>query len=72
MTTTTSTMNILINDKPCTLPEGALLADALAVLQAVPPFAVAVNREFVPRSAYATHPLHADDRVEVIRPVTGG
>ena len=66
------TMNILINDKPCTLPEGALLADALAVLQAVPPFAVAVNREFVPRSAYAARALQPDDRIEVIRPVTGG
>jgi sulfur carrier protein len=45
------TMNVLINDKPYTLPDGATLPDALAALEAVPPFAVAVNREFVPRSA---------------------
>ncbi|RTD89692.1 sulfur carrier protein ThiS [Variovorax atrisoli] len=66
------TMNILINDKPFTLPEEAKLADALAALEAAPPFAVAVNREFVPRSAYATRALKPEDRVEVIRPVTGG
>jgi sulfur carrier protein len=66
------TMNILINDKPFTLPDGATLTDALAALEAVPPFAVAVNREFVPRSAYAARALQPDDRIEVIRPVTGG
>ncbi|MFM9923515.1 sulfur carrier protein ThiS [Variovorax sp. H27-G14] len=66
------TMNILINDKPFALPEQATLTDALAVLNATPPFAVAVNREFVPRSAYAARVLQSDDRIEVIRPVTGG
>ena len=66
------TMNILINDKPFTLPDGATLTDALVALEAVPPFAVAVNREFVPRSGYATRTLQPDDRIEVIRPVTGG
>ena len=67
-----TTMNILINDKPYTLPEPATLTDALAALNATPPFAVAVNREFVPRSAYAARALQPDDRIEVIRPVTGG
>jgi sulfur carrier protein len=65
-------MNVLINDKPHTLPPGARLADALQLIQATPPYATAVNREFVPRSRHATHELHADDRIEVIRPVTGG
>jgi sulfur carrier protein len=66
------TMNILINDKPFALPDGAALTDALAALGATPPFAVAVNREFVPRSAYAARALQSGDRIEVIRPVTGG
>jgi sulfur carrier protein len=65
-------MNILINDKPQTLPSGATLADALALIQATPPYAAAVNRQFVPRSSYASHALQPEDRVEVIRPVTGG
>jgi sulfur carrier protein len=66
------TMNVLINDKPFTLPDGATVVDALAALNAVPPFAVAVNREFVPRSAHAERALRPEDRIEVIRPVTGG
>ncbi|MGJ7545851.1 sulfur carrier protein ThiS [Variovorax sp. LT1R16] len=65
-------MNVLINDIPHTLSAPATVADALAALAAVPPFAVAVNRAFVPRSTYAAHPLQDDDRIEVIRPVTGG
>ncbi|RST56360.1 sulfur carrier protein ThiS [Variovorax sp. MHTC-1] len=65
-------MNILINDTPQTLPSGATLADALALIRATPPFAAAVNRQFVPRSNYASHALQPDDRIEVIRPVTGG
>ena len=65
-------MNVLINDIPHTLPAPATVADALAALKAVPPFAVAVNRAFVPRSTYAAHPLQDEDRIEVIRPVTGG
>ncbi|MEJ1162412.1 sulfur carrier protein ThiS [Variovorax sp. CCNWLW186] len=66
------TIDVLINDKPFALPERATLVDALAALNAVPPFAVAVNREFVPRSAYAARALQPQDRIEVIRPVTGG
>jgi sulfur carrier protein len=66
------TIDVLINDKPFALPESATLVDALAALNAVPPFAVAVNRKFVPRSAYAACALQPQDRIEVIRPVTGG
>ena len=65
-------MHVLINDTPHALPEPATVADARAAINAVPPYAVAVNREFVPRSAYAAHALKNDDRLEVIRPVTGG
>ncbi len=65
-------MNLLINDTPHQLPVGATLADALVAVHAASPFAAAVNGEFVPRSAHAKHLLQQDDRVEVIRPVTGG
>ena len=65
-------MNILINLQPYELPEGATVADALAAMQARPPFAVAVNTVFVPAPEHPRHPLQAGDRVEVISPVTGG
>ena len=65
-------MNVLINLQPYELPEGATVADALAAMQARPPFAVAVNTVFVPAPEHPRHPLQAGDRVEVISPVTGG
>jgi sulfur carrier protein len=65
-------MNIFINQIPHTLPEGATVADAVAAIDARPPFAVAVNTTFVPNTRYTAHALQAGDRVEIISPVTGG
>jgi len=65
-------MNITINQQTVELPPYATVADAVAHWQAQPPFAVAVNTEFVPKSRYAAHALAEGDRMEVIAPVTGG
>ena len=65
-------MNVFINDQPTDLPAPATVQDALAVLGARPPFAVAVNMHFIPQSLHAGHALREGDRVEVIAPVTGG
>ena len=65
-------MHVLINQQPHELPEAATLADAIAALRPPPPFAAAVNRQFVPRPAYAQRQLRPGDEVEIIAPVTGG
>lgn len=65
-------MNILINQHPHELPEGATLAEAIAAIEARPPFAAAVNLQFVPKTRYAQTALQPGDRVEIIAPVTGG
>ena len=65
-------MQVTINKSAQDLPEGATLADAIAQVKAVPPFAVAVNMQFVPKAVYAQTLLAPDDRIEIIRPVTGG
>jgi sulfur carrier protein len=67
-----STMHVLINQVPHDLAEGATLADVVALLQSRPPFAAAVNLQFVPNTQYAHTLLHAGDRVDIIAPVTGG
>ena len=67
-----TTINVTINGTAHMLPSGATLADAITHIQAVPPFAAAVNHSFVPRSAHATHVLTPNDQIEIIRPVTGG
>ena len=50
----------------------ATVADAVAAIDARPPFAVAVNTTFVPNTGYAARTLQPGDRVEIISPVTGG
>ena len=65
-------MQVFINQQTRELPEAATLADAIQALQPQPPFAAAVNLQFVPRGAYGQQPLKEGDRIEIITPVTGG
>lgn len=65
-------MKVIINKQEHELPGGATVADAVAAVQAQPPFAAAVNTQFIPKTQYAQHPLREGDRVEIISPVTGG
>ncbi|MFM6999671.1 MAG: sulfur carrier protein ThiS [Limnohabitans sp.] len=67
-----TTIQVLINQAPHTLPQGATLADAVAQAGIQPPFAAAVNLQFVPRGQYAQHTLAQDDHIELIAPITGG
>ncbi|QEZ45398.1 sulfur carrier protein ThiS [Cupriavidus oxalaticus] len=65
-------MEILLNGRPLALAESATLADAVTVAKIAPPFAAAVNGQFVPRAAHANTPLAAGDRIDLVQPVTGG
>ncbi len=65
-------MKVFINKQEHELADDASVADAVAAIDAKPPFAAAVNTQFVPRTAYASHRLHPGDRIDIIFPVTGG
>jgi len=65
-------MDIEVNQSTLSLAEAATVADALAAYGAKPPFAVAVNGNFVARTRYAQHVLRAGDHVDVVQPVAGG
>jgi sulfur carrier protein len=65
-------MRIIINQIPYEVAHLSKVSDALALLNAKPPYAVAVNLQFVPKSQYTDHILRENDQVEVIAPVTGG
>ncbi len=65
-------MQIYINQQVLELAEDASLADAIAQLHFVPPFAAAVNMQFIPQARYAETLLHANDKIDIIAPVTGG
>lgn len=65
-------MRVIINKHEHELAAGATVADAVAAIEAKPPFATAVNTQFVPKTQYAQHPLQDGDHIEIISPVTGG
>jgi sulfur carrier protein len=65
-------ITVLINQESHNLAEGATLADAIALVGTQPPFAAAINLQFVPRSQYGQRHLQANDAIELIAPITGG
>ena len=67
-----ATIQVLINQAPHELPANATLADAVQCVGIAPPFAAAVNLQFVPKPQYASHVLQANDQIELISPITGG
>lgn len=65
-------MQILLNGQPLDVPDAATLADAVTAAAIAPPFAAAVNGQFVPRAAHAATSLKAGDQIDLVQPVTGG
>ncbi|KAI3592261.1 MULTISPECIES: sulfur carrier protein ThiS [Burkholderiaceae] len=65
-------MQILLNGQPLDVPDAATLADAVTAAAIAPPFAAAVNGQFVPRAAHAATSLNAGDQIDLVQPVTGG
>ncbi|MDD5030577.1 MAG: sulfur carrier protein ThiS [Rhodoferax sp.] len=66
------TLQVRVNQTLLTLTAGAVLVDALSTLQTTPPFAVALNLQFVPKTRYSETLLHDGDRIDLIAPVVGG
>jgi sulfur carrier protein len=67
----TTTVTVHINGQAFVLPAPATLADAVASMGLKPPFAAAVNLQFVPNSQYQHTELHDADKLDLIAPVTG-
>jgi sulfur carrier protein len=65
-------IQIFINQQAYRLEHPARLTDAIAAVQIKPPFAAAVNLQFVPKSQHACYELSEGDQVELIAPITGG
>ena len=65
-------MRIIVNQVAYELPSKSMVSDALALINAKPPYAVAVNLHFVPKTKHADFVLNENDQIEVIAPVTGG
>ncbi|MBU3557851.1 sulfur carrier protein ThiS [Polynucleobacter sp. Ross1-W9] len=65
-------MRVIVNQVEYELPSKSVVSDALAMINAKPPYAVAVNLNFVPKTKHTEFALNENDQIEVIAPVTGG
>jgi sulfur carrier protein len=65
-------MRVIVNQAEHQLPPGSKVSDVIGLINAKPPYAVAVNLNFVPKMKHAEHILQENDRIEIIAPVTGG
>ena len=65
-------MRVIANQIPRELPSNSRITDLLVMIEAKPPYAVAVNLQFVSKTSHAEYILHENDQVEIIAPVTGG
>jgi sulfur carrier protein len=64
---------LLVNGEARSVPAGCTVAALLGCLGLdARRLAVAVNRDVVPRTRFALHPLAAGDRVEILEAVGGG
>lgn len=66
-------ITIRLNDTTCTFEKGCFLADILLREGYTDSyFAVAVNQQFIPRTAYLETRLNDGDSIEVVSPMQGG
>lgn len=65
-------MRVIVNQVEYELPSQSMISDALALIDAKPPYAVAVNLNFVPKTKHGEFVLNENDQIEIIAPVTGG
>ncbi|MFZ5654474.1 MAG: sulfur carrier protein ThiS [Pseudomonadota bacterium] len=65
-------IEVICNGEPRALCGGRTLAELLPELTEACDFAVAVNGEFVPKSAYGQVRLADGDRLELVVPMEGG
>ncbi|MEQ6889460.1 sulfur carrier protein ThiS [Halomonas sp. CS7] len=66
-------ITLSLNDEATRLPADTALADALDAWHYTERrVAVAINGEFVPRSAYPERVLRDRDRIDIVAPVGGG
>ena len=64
-------MTITINGERLTI-KSAKLVEILQNFGAKPPFAVAMNGEFIPQSLHASTTINEGDSIELLSPIQGG
>lgn len=65
-------MKVTINGKPVEFTQAQSLLSLVESFGAQPPYALAVNGQFVPKSQHASYAVNTGDTIDVLSPVQGG
>ncbi|HHI93026.1 MAG TPA: sulfur carrier protein ThiS [Gammaproteobacteria bacterium] len=66
-------MQIQLNGESRYIPDHSNAQDLVELLELTGKrLAMEVNRKIVPRTAYAQHPLHEGDQIEIVHAIGGG
>jgi sulfur carrier protein len=66
-------LSLQVNGDPRDVPTGCTVARLIDALELGDRrIAVAINRDVIPRSCFATHRLQQDDHIEILEAVGGG
>ncbi len=65
-------MRVIVNQIEHEVPKDSMVSQLLTQVNAKPPYAVAVNLNFIPKTQYANQLLQENDQIEIIAPITGG
>lgn len=64
-------MNIYLNGQAHTTLS-THLNELIQEIQAKPPYAIAINTQFIPKSQYPHTRLKEHDQIEIVQPIVGG
>jgi len=65
-------MQVFINQKSFHLKDPVSLDQIPDLVQAKKPYAIAVNKVFIPKNDYQKILVKENDSIEIISPITGG
>lgn len=69
----TTSMEIILNGEPLSLPDGSTVQDLVDHLELnQQKLAVEINLEIVSRSRYGEYRLQAGDKIEIVHAIGGG
>ncbi len=65
-------INVEINQQTFSIASKSSVLQAAELFGALPPYAIALNSEFVSQADYASTDLNEGDKLDIVSPIHGG
>ena len=65
-------MEVLLNGNPHSIEQPCTIGNLISSLELDGKYAIEINQDIIPRSAYSGTQLHAGDKIEIVQAIGGG